>query len=44
VFVPLFRYPLDHFFYSKHFGLIDIRKLPAFGSDHFPMFLSLNYE
>lgn len=44
VFVPLFRYPLDHFFYTKHFGLLRLRKLRAIGSDHFPMLIQLNLE
>lgn len=43
-FIPLFRYPLDHFFYSKHFGLIDIKRLEKFGSDHFPILLELNFN
>ena len=43
-YIPLFRYPLDHFFYSKQFGLISLNKLDAFGSDHFPMFIALNFE
>ncbi len=42
--IPLLRYPLDHFFYTRHFGLIALKKLEEFGSDHFPMFISLNYE
>ncbi|MEB2778636.1 endonuclease/exonuclease/phosphatase family protein [Algoriphagus sp. D3-2-R+10] len=43
-FVPLLRYPLDHIFYSKEFGLISIEKLESIGSDHFPIFIGLNYE
>lgn len=42
VFVPMFRYPLDHFFYSDHFGLVDLQKLPSIGSDHFPMLIELH--
>ena len=41
---PFIRYPLDHFFHSNHFRLLDFRRLPRFGSDHFPVFISLNYE
>jgi endonuclease/exonuclease/phosphatase (EEP) superfamily protein YafD len=41
---PLFRYPLDHFFYSAHFGLVRLERLPDIGSDHFPMMLELCYE
>ncbi len=41
---PLIRFPLDHVFHSKHFRLQDLRRLPGSGSDHFPIFISLNYE
>lgn len=44
VFVPLFRYPLDHIFYSKEFGLLDLVKLEDVGSDHYPILIGLNYE
>ena len=40
----LMRWPLDHVFLSPHFRLLDIKRLPYYGSDHFPMYLSLNYE
>ncbi len=43
-FVPLFRYSLDHCFYSPAFRLIRLRRLPFFGSDHFPMLVRLTYE
>lgn len=43
-FVPLLRYPLDHIFYSKEFGLINLEKLEDIGSDHFPILIGLNYE
>jgi endonuclease/exonuclease/phosphatase (EEP) superfamily protein YafD len=43
-FIPLFRYPLDHFFYSEHFGLVSLKKLEAIGSDHFPILISLSFE
>jgi endonuclease/exonuclease/phosphatase (EEP) superfamily protein YafD len=42
--LPLLRFPLDHFFHSNHFRLIDFRRLPAFGSDHFPVFIALSHE
>ena len=43
VFVPLFRYPLDHFFYSKHFNLVNFERLPDIGSDHFPIMMTVEY-
>ncbi|GGK58375.1 endonuclease/exonuclease/phosphatase family protein [Rufibacter glacialis] len=43
-FVPFFRYSLDHIFYDPAFRLIRMKRLPFFGSDHFPMFIRLNYE
>lgn len=42
--IPFFRYSLDHVFYDPAFRLITIKRLPKFGSDHFPMFLQLSYE
>ncbi|MBT0811338.1 endonuclease/exonuclease/phosphatase family protein [Litoribacter ruber] len=42
-FVPLFRYPLDHFFYSKHFNLVNFERLPHIGSDHFPIKMTVEY-
>ena len=41
---PIIRFPLDHFFHSNHFRLITLRRLPYFGSDHFPMYIGLSYE
>ncbi|MEK0082901.1 endonuclease/exonuclease/phosphatase family protein [Benzoatithermus flavus] len=37
------RWPLDHVFYSPDFLLRDLRRLPAFGSDHFPILIELEY-
>ena len=37
------RWPLDHIFMSQHFKVQEIRRLPDFGSDHFPIFTSLTY-
>ncbi|MDX5423036.1 MAG: endonuclease/exonuclease/phosphatase family protein [Hymenobacteraceae bacterium] len=42
--IPLFRYPLDHVFYDPDFRLLSLRRLSKFGSDHFPITISLNYE
>lgn len=38
------RWPLDHFFHSQHFTLCTIKRLPKFGSDHFPVFVELEYD
>lgn len=38
------RWPLDHLFHSRHFTLGMIRRLPHFGSDHFPMLVELVYD
>ncbi|WP_299825950.1 endonuclease/exonuclease/phosphatase family protein [uncultured Pontibacter sp.] len=38
------RWPLDHLFHSGHFTLSYIKKLPYFGSDHFPMLVELMYD
>ena len=43
-FVPFFRYSLDHIFYDPAFRLIRMKRLPFFGSDHFPILVRLNYE
>ncbi|WP_286807602.1 MULTISPECIES: endonuclease/exonuclease/phosphatase family protein [unclassified Marinimicrobium] len=42
--VPLLRWPLDHLFHSEHFVLENLRRLPAFGSDHFPVLVRLVYR
>ncbi len=38
---PLLRWPLDHVFYSPHFALVRMERLPDIGSDHFPLFAEL---
>ena len=35
------RYPLDHVFHSDDFALVDMRRLPHIGGDHFPMLVEL---
>lgn len=38
---PFARWPLDHFFVSGHFRLVDMRVERNVGSDHFPISLSV---
>lgn len=38
------RYPLDHIFHAEHFSLVDLRRLPSPGSDHFPILVTLNLD
>ncbi|MGM0562656.1 MAG: endonuclease/exonuclease/phosphatase family protein [Pseudomonadota bacterium] len=40
----LLRFPLDHVFASQHFLLVELRRLPNIGSDHFPIFVVLDYD
>lgn len=35
------RWPLDHVFVSSHFQLVNLLRLPAMGSDHFPLLAEL---
>ncbi|MDX1547834.1 MAG: endonuclease/exonuclease/phosphatase family protein [Rhodothermales bacterium] len=37
----LMRWPLDHVFHSDHFKLVRLERGPAWGSDHFPVFIQL---
>ena len=38
------RYPLDHVFHSDHFALVELRRLPHVGSDHFPILIELEID
>jgi endonuclease/exonuclease/phosphatase (EEP) superfamily protein YafD len=38
---PLIRWPLDHLFHSPEFRLAGMHRLPACGSDHFPVLFDL---
>lgn len=38
---PIFRWPLDHLFHDPKFRLVNMRRLSAIGSDHFPMLYSV---
>lgn len=40
----LMRFPLDYIFCSAHFGLINMRRMPHNGSDHFAMFIHLQFD
>lgn len=42
--IPLMRWPLDHVFHSEHFRLVEMQRLPAFGSDHFAVYVCLAFE
>jgi endonuclease/exonuclease/phosphatase (EEP) superfamily protein YafD len=35
------RWPLDHLFHDVRFRLVEMKRLPAGGSDHFPMYFKL---
>lgn len=39
--IPFLRFPVDHVFHSEHFALERLERLPAFGSDHFPILVRL---
>lgn len=39
-----FRWPLDHVFHTDDFTLIELTRMQDIGSDHFPIYIKLNYE
>lgn len=41
---PFLRYPLDHVFFSPGFRVVELRRLPYVGSDHFPVYVRLSHE
>ncbi|MGK7393620.1 MAG: endonuclease/exonuclease/phosphatase family protein [Candidatus Cyclobacteriaceae bacterium M3_2C_046] len=42
--IPFLRWPLDHVFYSAHFRLVQLSRLPSIGSDHFPIMIHLSFD
>jgi endonuclease/exonuclease/phosphatase (EEP) superfamily protein YafD len=42
--IPLLRWPLDHVFHSDDLMLVEITRMPAFGSDHFPLYIKLHLD
>ena len=42
-YLPIMGFPLDHFYCSKHFKIIEYRRLRNIGSDHFPLLISFLY-
>jgi endonuclease/exonuclease/phosphatase (EEP) superfamily protein YafD len=43
-FLPLLGIPIDHCFVTDDFTVVDLRRLPAFGSDHYPVLAQLRLE
>ena len=41
---PFLRFPLDHVFCTTDFKLVTMRRLENFNSDHFPIFIALQFE
>lgn len=41
---PFMRFPLDHAFCSADFRLHQLKRMDNFGSDHFPIYIALQYD
>ena len=41
---PAIRFPLDHVFVTESFRLVELKRLPGIGSDHFPIYVKLSFE
>lgn len=42
--IPLVGWPLDHIFHTSHFKLVRLKRLKAYGSDHYPVYGEFNLE
>ncbi|MFO7597796.1 MAG: endonuclease/exonuclease/phosphatase, partial [Desulfocurvibacter africanus] len=42
--LPFLRYPLDHVFHSRSLRLVEFKRLPDIGSDHFPVYAEFSLE
>jgi len=40
-FLPIMGIPIDHALVSRDWRIVDYRRLPAFGSDHYPMVIEI---
>ncbi|WP_238987293.1 endonuclease/exonuclease/phosphatase family protein [Confluentibacter flavum] len=40
----ILRWPLDHYFVTEEFKLVELERLSKFGSDHFPLYVKLVLE
>lgn len=41
---PLIHFPLDHLFHTKHFRLVELKRLRNVGSDHYPVYCALTLD
>ncbi len=40
----ILKWPLDHVFHDNSFNLVELKRLPNIGSDHFPVLVEPQYE
>lgn len=43
-FLPMMGIPIDHCLISREWQIVDYRRLPDFGSDHYPIVIELQYQ